>query len=136
MITLWHSVMFWRFTFQYGSINTISPLFAISTYSSLHSNMVLLIRGCGNWLFKQVFFTFQYGSINTTFMPTCTDLHLSLHSNMVLLILRCAQTGISIQDSLHSNMVLLILVFHKCLSHKHYSTTFCRPCHFLFFRDP
>ena len=33
-------------------------------------------------------------------------------------------------------LVLLIPVFHKSLSDKHYSTTFCRPCHFLFFRGP
>ena len=80
----------------------------------LHSNMVLLIRSSFSFSPNSSGFTFQYGSINT--QKTNLYLRQSL--------------------SLHSNMVLLILVFHKCLSHKHYSTTFCRPCHFLFFRDP
>ena len=59
-------------------------------------------------------FTFQYGSINTL---TSTETTFQM-------------------AHLHSNMVLLIPVFHKSLSDKHYSSTFCRPCHFLFFRGP
>ena len=62
----------------------------------------------------EIIFTFQYVSINTDY-----DCDIKAR--------KC---------NLHSNMFLLIPVFHKGLSDKHYSTTFCRPCHFLFFQDP
>ena len=54
------------FTFQYGSINTMSQLPTFSNLRSLHSNMVLLIhiRNCQAPC-KVLIFTFQYGSINT-----------------------------------------------------------------------
>ena len=131
----------------------------ITGQQTLHSNMVLLIpRQPQLAVCDTGPFTFQYGSINTVLIPAIFPDAISLHSNMVLLIPRHWQPhttcNISLHSnmvlliqlihlprnaktiSLHSNMVLLILVFHKFLSHKHYSTTFCRPCHFLFFRDP
>ena len=103
---------------------------------SLHSNMVLLIPVMNMMNAGTSLFTFQYGSINTFRYPHKPSACHSLHSNMVLLILHQIRSCSPRRTPLHSNMVLLIPVFYKCLSDKHYSTIFCRPCHFLFFQSP
>ena len=97
------------FTFQYGSINTVSPVHVLTVQQSLHSNMVLLI------LFplmlianKCFFFTFQYGSINTHFQIRYFHRSGHLHSNMVLLIRNKILISVLLLFYLHSNMVLLI----------------------------
>ena len=80
-----HSEIF--FTFHDVSINTISPLFAISTYSSLHSTMFLLIRHL---------------------LPENQSTIPSLHSTMFLLILCSCISYSEYYKSLHSTMFLLI----------------------------
>ena len=78
------------FTFQYGSINTYTEKHSLNhPESSLHSNMVLLIRYFTRSLaFSELTFTFQYGSINTNQFGYMKDF--TLHSNMVLLIHWCS----------------------------------------------
>ena len=58
----------WRFTFQYGSINTIKTKKEYDIMDTLHSNMVLLIHKRSTFFKRERnHFTFQYGSINTAF---------------------------------------------------------------------
>ena len=103
----------------------------------LHSNMFLLIQvtGCGE-TYTLTLFTFQYVSINTIF---CSEVR-SHAKTFTFQYVSINTTKFSAKEAgdanLHSNMFLLIPVFHKGLSDKNYSTTFCRPCHFLFFQDP
>ncbi len=148
------------FTFQYGSINTSLLITFCLNHQALHSNMVLLIHRLTALQISDCFalhsnmvllirwtdrrstipksrFTFQYGSINTRSRIAAIMCRITFTFQYGSI--NTGRTHSSIHQrcwTLHSNMVLLILVFHKCLSHKHYSTTFCRPCHFLFFRDP
>ena len=129
-------IMAHPFTFQYVSINTVLSHLYFGLFLYLHSNMFLLIHveNGGHTMGAQ--FTFQYVSINTNSYLSLVCLQILFTFQYVSInTILCRMYG-SDYGNLHSNMFLLIPVFHKGLSDKHYSTTFCRPCHFLFFQDP
>ena len=120
------------FTFQYVSINTHIPHALGLAYTSLHSNMFLLIRIPKAFLKPSMNFTFQYVSINTSSMTITfpvfflftfqyvsinTVVHPNLlrsrreplHSNMFLLIPKWEVIPLKKEIlTLHSNMFLLI----------------------------